>query len=113
MKRLKGGKPRRYKDHRRLEARPYNAAFAAIAERYRPPDRMACMVAGMVADLFVAYDKLAQSQRPTKRTASAKRKTAGLILGALRALGGESPANGHAGPPSIAELVAARKRSAG
>jgi hypothetical protein len=105
MRRLKGGKPRRFKDHRRAEAVRYNRAYDAIAERFPPPDRMARMVAGMAADLFVSYDRLASSQRPTKRTASAKRKTAGLILGALRALGGGSPANGHGGPPTIAELA--------
>ena len=30
MSRLKHGKPRRYPDHRRLEARPYNVAYAEI-----------------------------------------------------------------------------------
>ncbi len=103
MKRLKGGKPRRFKDHRRLEARPYNAAYEAIAERYPPQDRLACRIAGVAADLLVDYERLAQSKRRTARAGSARRKTAGLLLGALRSAAGGM--NGDGRQPTPDELL--------
>ncbi len=110
MRRLKGGKPRRFKDHRRLEARPYNAAYQAITERYPPKDRLACRIAGVAADFFVEYERLAQSKRQTARTRSARRKTAGLLLGALRSAAGG--ANGH-GEPDVAAALAAMREEEG
>lgn len=103
MKRLKGGKPRRFKDHRRLEARQYNACYAAIAERYPPKDRLACRIAGLAADLLVEYERLSQSKRRTARTGSARRKTAGLLLGALRSAAGG--VNGDGRQPTPDELL--------
>ena len=108
MSRLKHGKPRRYPDHRRLEARPYNVAYAEIIGRYPPPDRLACRLAGVVADLLVEYERLASSRKRTARTASAKRKTAGLILGGLRVVG--SGTNEHA-PDDLSAALADLHRS--
>jgi hypothetical protein len=109
MGRLKDGKPRRYADHRRLEAQPYNKAFAAVAERYPPPDRLGRRLVGLVADLWVEYERLASTRKRTARTASARRKTAGLILGGLRAVA-EGQTNGAAAP-DLARLLLDRPES--
>lgn len=109
MKRLKGGKPRRFTDHRKAEARPYNDAYAMIAARYTPPDRLACELIGIAADLFVDYKALRQSKRAK---ASARRKTAGLFLGALRAA--REGVNGQApeGDPLAAVRAAVARATA-
>lgn len=99
MRRLKGGKPRRFKDHRRREAGPYNAAFMDIAMRHPPKDHLARRLVGMAADLLVDYEALAQSRKRTPRAASARRKTAGLLLGALRVV--REGMNGDAEPESF------------
>ena len=106
--RLKAGKPRRFPDHRRLEAKAYNRAYDAIAERYPPRDRLACRLAGLAADLLVEYERLASTRKRTARMASAKRKTAGLILGGLRAVADGH--NGHAAP-DLARLLSERRES--
>lgn len=111
MKRLKGGKPRRYPDHRRLEARPYNAAYTAIVERYPPKDRLACRIVGVAADLLVEYERLSQAKRRTARAGSARRKTAGLLLGALRAAAGGM--NGQAGADDLGQALADLHREEG
>jgi len=100
--------PRRYADHRKVEARPFRAAYDALAERYPPTDRLARLVTGIAADLVVEYERLAQSRRQTPRAASARRKTAGLILGALRAVADGANGRGHAGPDIAATLAAMR-----
>ena len=104
MRRLARGKPRRYPDHRRLEAGPYNTTYRAIAERYPPRDRLACKILGVAADLLVDYERLSQSRRRTARMASARRKTAGLLLGALRAA--RDGVNGQGAEPDVARLLA-------
>jgi hypothetical protein len=110
MSRLKHGKPRRFPDHRRLVAKRYNEAFDVIAERYPPQDRLASRLVGVAADLLVEYE---QSRTPTARVkASARRKTIGLLLGALRAArNGAGGRNGHedAGADLLARLAALPK----
>jgi hypothetical protein len=103
MSRLKDGKPRRYRDHRRLEAKPYNRAYSDLVGRYPPQDRLACRLVGLVADLLVDYERLARSRKVTARTTSAKRKTAGLILGGLRVVA--TGTNGHGGDDLSAALA--------
>lgn len=83
MRRLKGGLPRRFKDHRTRTARLYREAYLTIVERYQPRDRLAARVTAMASDLLLDYETLRQSKAATS---SAKRKTAGLFLGALREL---------------------------
>jgi hypothetical protein len=98
MRRLKGGKPRRFGDHRRTEARPFNAAYAMITGRYEPADRLGCELAGIAADLLCDYQALRRSKRGK---AGQRRKTIGLFLGALRVVGAGH--NGH--KPSVDELL--------
>jgi len=105
MRRLKGGKPRRFSDHRRTEARPYNVAYGAVVERHKPVDRLGHELAGIAADLLVDYQALRRSKRGKP---SARRKTIGLLLGALRAAGDAGNGTGHSGP-SLAEIRARYK----
>lgn len=105
MSRLKGGKPRRFPDHRRLEAKPYNRAYAAVTGRYQPADRLGCELAAIAADLLTDYQALRRSKRGK---ASARRKTAGLFLGALRAVREGVSANGnghHSAEDDLAERL--------
>ena len=108
VRKLKGGKPRRFKDHRRREARPYLNAYDAIAERYPPPDRLGRRLVSIGADLLLAYDTLAQA-RQTPRVRSARRKTVGLILGMLREVaGGAKDAQNDHGLSSLDNHLAGR-----
>jgi hypothetical protein len=94
--RLKAGKPRRFADHRRAEARPYNRVYEEIAERFPPRDRLGRRVIGMTADMAVDYECLASPQKPSAREAramSARRKSFGLFLGGLRVVAAAT--NGH------------------
>ena len=107
MNRLKGGKPRRFKDHRRLEAKAYNTAYGEIATRYPPKDRLGARVTGMTADMAVDYERLAASRKPSAleaRAMSARRKSFGLFLGGLRVVAAD--ANGHK-PLDLARAIAA------
>jgi hypothetical protein len=90
MRRLKGGKPRRFKDHRRTEAKRWEQDYGTVAERFPPRDRLGREVVALAADMLADY----RAMRLAKRgTASARRKTAGLLLGALRVAA--DGANGH------------------
>lgn len=90
MRRLKGGKPRRFKDHRRTEAKRWAEDYGTIAEKCKPKLRLERELVAAAADMLGDYKAMRQSKRGTK---SAQRKTLGLFLGALRAA-----RNGHAEP---------------
>ncbi len=97
MRRLKGQKPRRFRDHRRAEAKRWAEDYDTIAERHPPKDKLGREIVALAADMLGDYKALRLSKRGT---ASARRKTAGLFLGALRAtVDGASPGdhNGHGG----------------
>lgn len=80
MKRLAGGKPRRYRDHRRKEAKRWGEDYAAVAERYPPRDRLARELIALAADMLGDYEALRLSRRAT---ASARRKAASRLEEAL------------------------------
>jgi hypothetical protein len=92
-----------------MEAKPYMRAYDDIVERFPPKDRLGCRLVGMVADLWADYERLSQGRRPSTRTASARRKMAGLILGGLRAVADGH--NGHAAP-DLARLLMDRPEAA-
>ena len=94
MKALAGKKPRRFKDHRRKVARRWSEDYDAIAERYPPRDRLGRELIAITADQLTDYKALRRSKRATP---SALRKTAGLVLGALRAVA-DGGGNGHQEP---------------
>ena len=107
MRALKGRKPRRHKDHRRREAKPYNRAYDEIAARFPPKDALGRRVIGMTADMAVDYEKLAVTRKPTSlaaRAMSARRKAFGLFLGGLRVAA--ATANGHE-PLDLARAIQA------
>lgn len=82
MKALKGRKPRRFKDHRRREAKRWAEDYEAIAEQCQPGARLERELVALAADMLGDYKAMRQARRGTR---SAQRKTLGLFLGALRA----------------------------
>ena len=92
MRRLQGAKPRRFKDHRRMAARRWAADYGTIAERYPPRDALGREVVALAADMLADYRTMRITQRGT---ASARRKAAGLFLGALRVAADGANGHGH------------------
>lgn len=68
-RRLRGGAPRAYADHRGTTGRLYAAHYAALVERFGPFDELGRDYAGAVAALWVAFRlategvKAAEAQR--------------------------------------------------
>ncbi len=106
---LGGRKPRRFKDHRRQEARRWAESYGAIAERYPPKDALARKLTAIAADFHRDYvDLRSVGKAAQKKQASPIRKTAGLFLATLRVLGGGS-GNGH-GEKDLARLIQETQR---
>ncbi len=103
MRALAGGMPRRFKDHRTQVALVYREAYRAIAERYPPKDRLASRLTAMAADLLLDYERLRRSPRAKD---SARRKAAGILLGAIRAAAGASNGHGQDGALDLAGELA-------
>ncbi len=89
---LQGGMPRRYADHRSRKAKEFRVIYEEVVEAYPPRHRLGRRIAALLVDLLQDYDALQRSKR--KATRSARRKTLGLLYGALREVKNASSPNG-------------------
>ena len=94
---LKDGMPRRHQDARSRHARRYRALYQAITEAHPPKHRWGRWLASMLADLAYDYENLRLNKRRGARLQ--RRKTMGLIFGALREV---KAASGHAAADDLA-----------
>lgn len=78
--------PRRFEDHRRVEARQWSKAYNDIIERYPPRDNLARELTAIAADFLEDYKELRRSAG--RKNMSPVRKSAGLFLATLRVLQG-------------------------
>lgn len=109
---LSGRKPRRYQDHRTVEARRWADAYTDIASRFPPRDGLGRALTAIAADFYMDYVELRSVERATqKKQTSSTRKVAGLFLACLRVLGGSGSGNDH-GEKDLAKLIQAAQRGA-
>ena len=81
---LRGGMPRRYRDHRSRAGKRYRENYLAVIGAFPPKDQFGRFLAGMMADLMVDYETTRRTKRKNAR--GYRRKLVGNLFGMLREL---------------------------